>query len=73
MELSHDRIHARDCEDCEEKDDVMLDVIRRYVMVRGNFDKEQEERLLQIAQRCPVHRTLTEGPHIIDEIDVVPG
>ncbi len=71
VELSHERIHARDCEECEEKEDIMLDVIRRYIVLRGDLNQEQKERMLYIAQRCPVHRTLSGGPEIIDEIDVV--
>ncbi len=73
VELSHERVHALDCEECEEKEDVMLDVIRRYIVLRGDLDDEQEARMLAIAQRCPVHRTLTGGPEILDEIDVIPG
>ncbi len=38
VELSHERIHARDCEECEEKKDVMLDVIRHYIVLRGDLD-----------------------------------
>ncbi len=71
MELSHERIHARDCEDCEERDDAMVEVIRRYIVLKGDLSDEQEDRLLAIAKRCPVHRTLTEGPKILDESDLV--
>ena len=69
VELSHERVHARDCEECEENDDTMLDVIRRYIVVKGDLSEEQRQRLLTIARRCPVHRTLTEGPRILDEMD----
>ena len=69
VELSHERVHARDCEECEENDDTMLDVIRRYIVVKGDLREEQRQRLLTIARRCPVHRTLTEGPRILDEMD----
>ena len=73
VELSHQRVHARDCEECEEEGDVMLDVIRRYIVLRGDLDDEQEDRMLTIARRCPVHRVLTGGPKILDEIDVIRG
>jgi putative redox protein len=73
VELSHERVHARDCEECEEKEDVMLDVIRRYIVLHGDLDDEQEDSMLTIARRCPVHRTLTGGPEILDEIDVIRG
>lgn len=58
VRLSHKRIHARDCEDCETKD-AMLDEIRSEIHMQGNLDKAQRERLLEIAKRCPVHRTLS--------------
>ena len=70
IELSHERVHAKDCEDCEEGD-VMLDLIRKYIMVRGDLDEAQGRRLLEIADRCPVARTLKGGPKIISELDVV--
>ncbi len=71
IELSHERVHARDCEECEEDDDSIINVIRRYIVLKGDLDKEQRDRLAVIATRCPVHRTLTEGPRIFDEVDVV--
>ncbi len=56
--LSHDKIHAKDCADCEHEDG-MLDVIRRKVEITGPLSDEQRVRLQEIAARCPVHRTLT--------------
>ena len=56
--LSHDKIHAKDCADCEHEDG-MLDVIRRKVEITGPLSDEQRLRLQEIASRCPVHRTLT--------------
>jgi uncharacterized OsmC-like protein/fermentation-respiration switch protein FrsA (DUF1100 family) len=58
VELSHSRIHAADCETCETKEG-MIDRIERTIALRGNLDAEQRERLLEIADKCPVHRTLT--------------
>src|SRR6195256_5042479 len=58
VELSHGRIHAADCETCETKEG-MIDRIERTIALRGNLDAEQRERLLEIADKCPVHRTLT--------------
>ena len=69
IELSHERMHARDMDECEENDNIMLNVIRRYIVIKGDLDGEQRQRLLTIARRCPVHRTLTEGPRIIDDMD----
>jgi putative redox protein len=56
--LSHDKIHAKDCAECEHEDG-MLDLIRRKVEITGPLTDEQRQRLQEIALRCPVHRTLT--------------
>ncbi len=56
--LSHDKIHAKDCAECEHEDG-MLDLIRRKVEITGPLTDEQRLRLQEIALRCPVHRTLT--------------
>jgi putative redox protein len=55
--VSHGKVHARDCEDCESKDG-KIDEFRREISYAGGLDKDQEKRLLEIADRCPVHRTL---------------
>jgi uncharacterized OsmC-like protein/alpha/beta superfamily hydrolase len=55
--LDHDKIHATDCADCEtEKGKV--DVIERRIFLQGDLDDEQRQRILEIADKCPVHRTL---------------
>lgn len=59
VELEIDRIHARDCEDCLSDPDAKVDIIQRRMRFQGDLDEEQVERLLEIAQRCPLHRTLT--------------
>ncbi len=58
VRLSHRRIHAKDCEDCETEEG-MLDEIQRKIRVEGDLDETQRTRLLEIATRCPVHRTLS--------------
>ena len=58
VRLSHRRIHAKDCEDCETEEG-MLDEIQSKVRVEGDLDETQRTRLLEIAARCPVHRTLS--------------
>jgi putative redox protein len=57
VRLKHDRVHARDCEDCESSEG-RVDVIERVVRIEGDLDPAQRARLLEIADRCPVHRTL---------------
>ncbi len=63
VRLAHSRIHAEDCENCETKEG-MLDRIDRAITMAGSLDEEQRKRLLEIADKCPVHRTLT------SEIDI---
>ena len=63
VRLAHSRIHAADCESCETKEG-MLDRIDRGITMAGNLDEGQRKRLLEIADKCPVHRTLT------SEIDI---
>jgi uncharacterized OsmC-like protein len=58
VRLSHDRIHAQDCEDCETKEG-KLDEITRIVELSGALDDSQRQRLIEIAGKCPVHKTLT--------------
>ncbi len=57
VELSHQKIHARDCEGCDTKTG-KIDRIDRTIHVEGDLDQEQRTRLLEIADKCPVHRTL---------------
>lgn len=56
--LSHAKSYAVDCERCEQPD-AMVDRIERKIALFGELSDEQRNRLLQIADRCPVHRTLT--------------
>jgi putative redox protein len=58
VRLRRDRIHARDCEDCETREG-RLDEITREIRIEGDLDDAQRQRLLEIAEMCPVHRTLT--------------
>jgi uncharacterized OsmC-like protein/pimeloyl-ACP methyl ester carboxylesterase len=63
VRLAHSRIHAVDCENCETKEG-MLDRIDRSITLAGDLDEEQRKRLLEIADKCPVHHMLT------SEIDI---
>jgi putative redox protein len=56
--LKHDKIHAEDCENCETKAG-MIDRIDRTVTLEGELDEAQRAKLLEIADKCPVHRTLS--------------
>jgi putative redox protein len=63
VRLRHSRIHATDCAECETKDG-MLNRIERMIGLEGKLDAEQCKRLLEIADKCPVHRTLTSEVNI---------
>jgi putative redox protein len=58
VRLRHSRIYAADCAECETKEG-MLDRIDRIISLEGELDSETRKRLLEIADKCPVHRTLT--------------
>jgi uncharacterized OsmC-like protein len=57
VRLRHSRVHASDCADCEEKD-VMLDRIDVVIELAGALSEEQRKRIGEIAERCPVRKTL---------------
>lgn len=56
--LRHAKIHASDCADCETRGDARIDRIEKELTFTGPLDAEQRTRLVEIAGRCPVHRTL---------------
>jgi putative redox protein len=62
--LRHDRIHTRDCAECDTRDDVFLDRITKRITLDGDLSSEQRRRLAEIAERCPVQRTLQNQVHI---------
>jgi uncharacterized OsmC-like protein len=68
VRLSHRRDYARDCEECEEKP-VQIDLIERRISLKGTLDEAQRARLLEIAEKCPVHRTLTGTIKIHDTLE----
>ena len=57
VRLTHNKIHAEDCENCETKAG-MVDRIDRAISIEGAVNDEQRKRLMEIADKCPVHRTL---------------
>jgi putative redox protein len=62
--LKHSKIHAQDCAECETKEG-MLDQIDRVITIEGALDADQRKRLMEIADKCPVHRTLTSEVRIV--------
>ncbi len=67
--LSHEKVHAEDCADCEHKDR-KIDRIERRIRLDGQLDDSQRSKLLEIADKCPVHRTLHGEIRVVTEEDV---
>jgi len=57
VELSQERVHSKDCDDCESTEGY-VHVIEKKVKLSGNLDDKQRARLMEIADRCPVNKTL---------------
>ena len=68
VSLRNARIHAKDCENCDSKEG-KIEHIERYISLTGPLTDEQKQRLLEIARRCPVHKTLTSEIVIKDFLD----
>ena len=67
IRLRHSRIHAEDCAACETRTGT-IGLIERDIELEGVLDEEQRARLLAIANRCPVHMTLTTQMHIATKL-----
>ncbi len=63
VSVRHDKIHAKDCENCEQEDG-RIDRFRRELTLDGDLTDEQRQRILEIADRCPVHKTLHGDVHV---------
>jgi len=66
VRLRQQRIHAKDCKECERSQDAFVHRIERAVTFEGNLSEEQRARLQEISHKCPVHRTLTSEIVIVD-------
>jgi uncharacterized OsmC-like protein/alpha/beta superfamily hydrolase len=64
IKLVHQRVHAEDCVDCKDK----IERITRSISLKGDLSDEQKQRLMEIADKCPVHRTLESDPRIVTEL-----
>jgi putative redox protein len=67
VRLRQQRIHGKDCQECEQKTDSFVHRIERSVSFEGALTQEQIARLQEIAHQCPVHKTLT-SPIVITEM-----
>jgi putative redox protein len=67
VKFQHEKIYAKDCADCDNSNSRM-DHINRQIELQGDLTEEQREKLLEIANKCPVHRTLTSKISITTEL-----
>ena len=63
VKLKHSKVYAEDCENCGNSNS-KIDKIERLIDLQGNLSEEDRKKLLDIANKCPVHRTLENGPKI---------
>jgi putative redox protein len=68
VRLHHDRVYNRDCADCEDKN-TLMDRVERSLRLIGPLSAEQRARLLEIADKCPVHRALATRVEIRTALD----
>ncbi|MBS0245223.1 MAG: alpha/beta fold hydrolase [Proteobacteria bacterium] len=66
VRLTHGKIHAKDCETCDTKVST-VDRIERFITLEGPFDDEQRQKLMEIADKCPVHKSLSGGIEIVTQ------
>jgi len=69
VRLSHEKIHAEDCSRCEEKNG-KIDRFSRELELIGELTAEQRQRLLEIAERCPVHKTLHATVEVVTQLKI---
>ncbi len=65
VEVEYSNIHSEDCENCQETQTGKIDQFERRIEIQGDVDEAVKKRMLQIADRCPVHKTLENNAHII--------
>ncbi len=63
VDLRHEKVHAKDCEDCDSNSGY-IDVIHREIKLDGDLSEAEQQRLLEIADKCPVHKTLENSSKI---------
>ena len=68
VDVRHEKIHAKDCADCETESG-KVDVFSRRLSIEGELSDKQRQRLVEIADRCPVHRTLHGETKILTELE----
>jgi putative redox protein len=64
VRLTHSRLHAQDCQQCD-AEDVGMDMLTRSIELSGELTEEQRARLQRVADRCPVGQTLARGVSVV--------
>ena len=64
VHLQHEKVYAEDCKNCEDPKQ-KIDQIERVIEIEGDLDEQQRERLVEIANKCPVHKTLEAGVKVV--------
>lgn len=67
VHLQHQKIHSKDCEACED-DAKKIDQIERVIELEGDLSRKQKERLIEIANKCPVHKTLHTPTEVVTKL-----
>lgn len=76
VEVDHAKVHAKDCEECAEDERAAggrIDRFERRVSVTGDIDDQTRQKLLEIADKCPVHKTLEKGAKIATRYESLSG
>ena len=68
VRLQQDRVHSKDCKECQENLEGYIHRIERSVSVTGQLSNEQRARLIEIAKKCPIHKTLS-SPIVIADLE----
>ena len=66
--VKHEKVHELDCENCERDEGAKIDRLQRTIRIDGDLDEKARARMMQIADRCPVHRTLSAQVRIVTNI-----
>ena len=68
VRYEQDRVHVKDCTDCQDHQRGFIDRIVSHITIRGDLDETQRRRLAEVAASCPVHKTLAKGVHLEDHV-----
>ena len=68
VEVSHGKVHAQDCKECEGREG-RIDRFERRIMIEGGVPAELEAKIVEIANKCPVHRTLEASSVIVTQLN----